>query len=127
MINATMVAAGSMVGPEARVVPAIEHDGLKAVMRSYGQMKIMSTTEALGPIHESYTMIEERMSEFLDRVEWWIATWHAISAPNENAKRAAARLAQTIHKLQSMRGTLRFEDEPASFNAALIETKGKPL
>lgn len=63
-------------------------------------------------------------SEFLDHVELWIAIWHAISAPNENAKRAAARLEKTIHEIEGMRGTLRFEDEPASFNAALMEAKG---
>ncbi|MDF0523091.1 hypothetical protein P0R31_38395 [Bradyrhizobium yuanmingense] len=63
------------------------------------------------------------MSEFLDRVEWWIATWHTISAPNEHAKRVAAGLAETIHKVESMRGTLRFEDEPASFETALIKAK----
>ncbi|WP_287187035.1 hypothetical protein [Mesorhizobium sp.] len=64
-------------------------------------------------------------SEFLGHVEWWIATWHAISAPNENARRGAAQLEKTIHEIESMRGTLRFEDEPASFNAALIEAKGQ--
>ncbi|MER9071099.1 hypothetical protein NKH84_32205 [Mesorhizobium sp. M0902] len=67
----------------------------------------------------------EETSEFLDRVELWIATWHGISAPNENARRAAARLEKKIHEIESMRGTLRFEDEPASFNAALVEAKGQ--
>ncbi|WFU39968.1 hypothetical protein QA640_37785 [Bradyrhizobium sp. CB82] len=65
------------------------------------------------------------MNEFPDCVEWWIATWHAISAPNAHARRGVAPLAETIRKVESMRGTLRFEDEPASFNAALIEAKGK--
>lgn len=66
------------------------------------------------------------MSEFLERVEWWIQAWHAISAPNEQAKRAAARLSDMIHKAESLRGTLRFGDEPSSFEAALIQAKGKP-
>ncbi|MDX8437893.1 hypothetical protein RFN25_31405 [Mesorhizobium abyssinicae] len=64
------------------------------------------------------------ISEFLDHVGLWIAIWHAISVPNENAKRAAARLEKMIHEIEGMRGTLRFEDEPASFNAALMEAKG---
>ncbi|UPK05816.1 hypothetical protein [Bradyrhizobium sp. 170] len=59
------------------------------------------------------------MSEFIDRVESWIITWHTISAPNEHAKRAVVRLAQTIHKVESMRGNLHFEGEPASFDAVL--------
>ncbi|MER9451982.1 hypothetical protein [Mesorhizobium sp. M0254] len=67
----------------------------------------------------------EEPGEFLDCVELWIATWHAISAPTENARRAAARLEKKIHEFESMRGTLRFEDEPASFNAALVEAKGQ--
>lgn len=28
------------------------------------------------------------MNELLERAEWWIQTWHAISAPNKQAKRA---------------------------------------
>ncbi|WP_051407985.1 hypothetical protein [Mesorhizobium sp. L48C026A00] len=67
----------------------------------------------------------EETSEFLDRVELWIAIWHGISAPTENSRRAAARLEKKIHEIESMRGTLRFEDEPASFNAALVEAKGQ--
>lgn len=65
------------------------------------------------------------MSELLDHVEWWIQAWHAISAPSEQAKREAARLADMIHKVESLRGTLRFGDEPASFEAALIQAKGR--
>lgn len=65
------------------------------------------------------------MSELLERAEWWIQAWHAISAPNEQARRAAAGLADMIHKVESLRGTLRFGDEPASFEAALIKAKEK--
>lgn len=65
------------------------------------------------------------MSELLARVEWWIQAWHATSAPGEQAKREAAGLADMIHKVESLRGTLRFGDEPASFEAAMIQAKGK--
>lgn len=65
------------------------------------------------------------MSELLDRVEWWIQAWHAISAPNEQAKRAAAGLADMIHKVESLRSTLRFGEEPANFETALIQAKEK--
>lgn len=63
------------------------------------------------------------MNEFFERVEWWISMWHAISAPNEQAKRRAAGVADMIQRVESLRGTLRFEDEPASFEAALIRAK----
>ncbi|MHB0773872.1 hypothetical protein ACYCVF_35955 [Bradyrhizobium sp. 1.29L] len=66
------------------------------------------------------------MSEFIDRLEWWIDAWHGISAPTEHAKRMTADLADLIRKLESLRGSLRFEDEPASFELALIQAKGKP-
>ncbi|MGY3146589.1 hypothetical protein ACVWYQ_003588 [Bradyrhizobium sp. USDA 3397] len=64
------------------------------------------------------------MIDFFERVEWCISTWHAISAPNEQAKRRAAGVVDLIHRVESLRGSLRFEDEPASFEAALIRAKG---
>lgn len=68
---------------------------------------------------------EAGVSEFLDRVEWWIRAWHGISAPNEQAHRTAAALEDMIRKVEGLRGTLQFEDQPASFEAALTKAKGK--
>lgn len=63
------------------------------------------------------------MTEFLTRTEAMIATWHGVAAPNEPARRLAAELAGTIEAFEKLRGTLVFEDEPASFEAALRGAK----
>ena len=63
------------------------------------------------------------MSTFLAQIEAMIATWHGVAAPNEPARRLAMELADTIAAFEKLRGTLVFEDEPASFEAALQATK----
>ncbi|UPJ94923.1 hypothetical protein [Bradyrhizobium sp. 172] len=63
------------------------------------------------------------MNQFLDSVEFWIGAWHGISAPNERAKRMAIELADVISRFEGQRGTMRFEDEPASFEIALVQAK----
>ena len=63
------------------------------------------------------------MSTFLARTEAAIETWHGVTAPNEPARRLAAELADTIAAFEKLRGTLVFEDEPASFEAALQAAK----
>ncbi len=63
------------------------------------------------------------MTKFLDDTEAMIATWHSIAAPNDPGRRLAAELADTIAAFEKLRGTLVFEDEPASFEAALQATK----
>ena len=63
------------------------------------------------------------MDEFEAQVEATIARWHGIAAPNEPARRMAAELLATIRAFEALRGTLVFEDEPASFEAALHEAK----
>ncbi len=50
-----------------------------------------------------------------------IARWHGITPPNDLALRLVADLARIIGEFEALRGTLRFEDEPASFEAALLE------
>jgi hypothetical protein len=59
------------------------------------------------------------MDDFLPATEAAIARWHGIAAPNDPARRMAADLAATIAAFEALRGGLRFEDEPASFEAAL--------
>ncbi len=63
------------------------------------------------------------MSTFLAQTEAAIQTWHGISAPNDPGRRLAADLATTIAAFEKLRGTLAFEDEPASFEAALQAAK----
>jgi hypothetical protein len=63
------------------------------------------------------------MDSFLERIEATIREWHGIAVPNEQAKRMAAELADVIRSFERQRGTLRFEDEPAGFEAALQATK----
>jgi hypothetical protein len=63
------------------------------------------------------------MDQFLAEIEQTIARWHGISAPNDPARRMAADLIETIRGFEALRGTLAFEDEPSSFEAALLETR----
>ena len=55
------------------------------------------------------------MDAFQAEVEATIARWHGIAAPNDPARRMAADLIATIQAFEALRGTLVFEDEPASF------------
>ncbi len=59
---------------------------------------------------------------FVDATVAIIATWHGIAPPNEAALRMVADLRKIIGDFEAQRGTLRFEDEPSSFEAALLET-----
>ena len=59
------------------------------------------------------------MDDFEAQVEATIARWHGIAAPNDPARRMAADLISTIRAFEALRGTLVFEDEPSSFEAAL--------
>ena len=63
------------------------------------------------------------MGAFETSVEATIARWHGIQPPNAPARRLAAELADTIAAFEALRGTLAFEDEPSSFEAALQATK----
>ncbi len=63
------------------------------------------------------------MSEFLKATEAMIATWHGLEAPNDAGRRMAADLATIIAAFERQRGMLRFEEEPSSFDAALLETR----
>jgi hypothetical protein len=63
------------------------------------------------------------MGAFETSVEANIARWFGINAPNPPAKRLAAELAATIEAFEALHGTIAFEDEPSSFEAALQATK----
>ena len=63
------------------------------------------------------------MDSFLEQTEAAIERWFAITPPNDPARRLTAELRDTIKAFETLRGTLRFEDEPSSFEAALQATK----
>lgn len=48
-----------------------------------------------------------------------IQRWSGIPLPNEAARIGLADMAALIAELERLRGTLRFEDEPSGFDAAL--------
>jgi len=50
-------------------------------------------------------------------------TWTAVEPPNEAGGVMADMLGASITAYEALRGTLAFEDEPSSFEAALQETK----
>jgi hypothetical protein len=52
-----------------------------------------------------------------------IARWFGIKAPNDAGHRMAADLEATVKAFEALRGTIAFEDEPSSFEAALQATK----
>lgn len=64
------------------------------------------------------------MNQFLKHIEWWISRWHAISVPNDNAMHRRDRIADMINSMERRRGSLHFEEEPASFEIALIRDRG---
>ena len=51
------------------------------------------------------------------------AAWSSVTPPNAVGEQLAAAFAETIASLSTLRGGLAFEQEPASFLAALQETK----
>lgn len=61
--------------------------------------------------------------DFPELTETNIAVWHAITPPNDAGRRLAADLENTIRAFEALRGTMRFEDEPSSFETALQATK----
>jgi hypothetical protein len=63
------------------------------------------------------------MMTFPELTESMIQSWHGIVPPNDPARRMAADLAAVITAFEAVRGRMRFEDEPASFEAALRECK----
>ncbi len=63
------------------------------------------------------------MVEFAELTAEQIRTWHGLEAPNDAARRMAVDIGGVIGAFEAVRDRLRFEDEPASFEAALQATK----
>ena len=62
-------------------------------------------------------------TDFLAATEAYTEAWHGIPAPNAPARILAAELHDVIRAFEAQRGRLQFEDEPASFEAALQDCK----
>lgn len=60
-------------------------------------------------------------------IEQQIRTWFGVSIPNEQAREMTRQLTGVIQGFEALRGTLVFEDEPSSFEAALQATKDRGL
>lgn len=54
------------------------------------------------------------------------AFWSGVTAPNAAADEMAAGLEVVLKGFEALRGTMEFEDEPSSFEAALQATKDQP-
>jgi hypothetical protein len=76
-----------------------------------------------GAIRPTAPQKETQMDPFLAELEAIIARWHGIAPPNEPGRRMAADLVNTIAAFEALRGTLKFEDEPSSFEAALHDLR----
>lgn len=63
------------------------------------------------------------MASFLTEHELMIARWHGVTAPNDPGRRMLADLQATIAAFEKLRGTLKFEDEPSSFESALHDLR----
>jgi hypothetical protein len=61
--------------------------------------------------------------EFEEQIGQQIETWTGVAPPNEAARVMAEQLAAVIQGFEALRGTMVFEDEPSSFDAALQATK----
>lgn len=62
-------------------------------------------------------------SDVADLIRDQAKAWSSVTPPNAVAEKLAAGFAETIDSLATLRGGLAFEQEPASFLAALQETK----
>ena len=54
-----------------------------------------------------------------------IRNWSGVECPNEAGRIGLGDFAALIQELDSLRGTMVFEDEPSSFEAALISEQEK--
>jgi hypothetical protein len=60
---------------------------------------------------------------FVETVEAAIVAWHGMAVPSEQAHQLAIDLEASVKAFEKVRDRMRFEDEPASFIAALQATK----
>lgn len=58
-------------------------------------------------------------------VEAQVRLWSGVEPPNEQARIMADQLESVLKGFAALRGSLVFEDEPSSFEAALQATKDR--
>lgn len=58
-------------------------------------------------------------------IEQQIELWSGVKPPNEAARIMARQLEATIRSFEALRESVRFEDEPSSFEAALEATRDR--
>ncbi|MBM3621448.1 MAG: hypothetical protein FJX20_12245 [Alphaproteobacteria bacterium] len=61
--------------------------------------------------------------EFADKLKQSIRDWSGVECPNEAAEVGLSDFPGLLKELAALRGTLVFEDEPSSFDAALQAEK----
>lgn len=62
-------------------------------------------------------------SSVKEQIERQVQAWSGVSLPNAAAAEMAEQLASVMRGFEELRGSLQFEDEPSSFEAALQATK----
>lgn len=63
--------------------------------------------------------------ESMELIQQQVEHWSSVKVPNAQAREMADALDNVIKGFERLRGTLQFEDEPSSFEAALQATKDK--
>lgn len=66
-----------------------------------------------------------RQDELLRLLEQGIAAWSGVALPNAAGAQGLKDLPHLLAELEHLRGMLRFEDEPAGFEAALQAEKAR--
>jgi hypothetical protein len=64
-----------------------------------------------------------RVDNFVEQAATFIKSVHGIAPPNEAADRFILAIAAALERFGETRDLLRFEDEPAGFEAVLLATK----
>ncbi len=59
--------------------------------------------------------------DFTSKTVEMIADWHGVAPPNDVALHMVSDLVKIIGQFEALRGSLRFEDEPSTFEAALVQ------
>ncbi len=61
--------------------------------------------------------------ELADTLKQYIRAWSGVECPNDAAQHGLSDFPGLLKELAALRGTLVFEDEPSSFEAALQAEK----
>lgn len=62
-------------------------------------------------------------SELADTLKQYSRAWSGVECPNEAAEHGLSDFPGLMRELATLRATLVFEDEPSSFDAALLAEK----